>query len=309
MYLNHKTYYTLNQALKEEFGEKIIKLSIDGGFTCPNRDGTIAKRGCLFCSEKGSGDFTSCADSITEQMEQQISLLSNKWNNAKYIAYFQSFTNTYADVKELKKKYDEALAFPNVVGLAIATRPDCLSEEILDLLESYSKQTFLWIELGLQTIHEKSAVLLRRGYPLSTFDDAIKNLHERNIRTVVHMILNIPYETQQQMRETAIYLSKKTIWGLKIHMLYISSDSDLGRLYQQNPFPVFSREKYIDVVVDILCRISPNIVIHRLTGDGDKATLLAPYWIRDKRSILNGIDKKMRSEKLMQGLLEHQLCP
>ena len=309
MYLNHKTYYTLNQALKEEFGEKIIKLSIDGGFTCPNRDGTIAKRGCLFCSEKGSGDFTSCADSITEQMEQQISLLSNKWNNAKYIAYFQSFTNTYADVKELKKKYDEALAFPNVVGLAIATRPDCLSEEVLNLLESYSKQTFLWIELGLQTIHEKSAVLLRRGYPLSTFDDAIKNLHERNIRTVVHMILNIPYETQQQMRETAIYLSKKTIWGLKIHMLYISSDSDLGRLYQQNPFPVFSREKYIDVVVDILCRISPNIVIHRLTGDGDKATLLAPYWIRDKRSILNGIDKKMRSEKLMQGLLEHQLCP
>ena len=144
MYLNHKTYYTLNQALKEEFGEKIIKLSIDGGFTCPNRDGTIAKRGCLFCSEKGSGDFTSCADSITEQMEQQISLLSNKWNNAKYIAYFQSFTNTYANVKALKKKYDEALAFPNVVGLAIATRPDCLSKEILDLLESYSKQTFLW---------------------------------------------------------------------------------------------------------------------------------------------------------------------
>ena len=309
MYLNHKTYYTLNQALKEEFGEKIIKLSIDGGFTCPNRDGTIAKRGCLFCSEKGSGDFTSCADSITEQMEQQISLLSNKWNNAKYIAYFQSFTNTYADVKALKKKYDEALAFPNVVGLAIATRPDCLSEEVLDLLESYSKQTFLWIELGLQTIHEKSAVLLRRGYPLSTFDDAIKNLHERNIRTVVHMILNIPNETQQQMRETAVYLSKKKIWGLKIHMLYISSDSDLGKLYQQNTFPVFSREEYIDSVVDILCRISPNIVIHRLTGDGDKATLLAPHWIRDKRSVLNGIDKKMRSEKLLQGLLEHQLCP
>jgi len=212
-------------------------------------------------------------------------------------------------VKALKKKYDEALAFPNVVGLAIATRPDCLSEEVLDLLESYSKQTFLWIELGLQTIHEKSAVLLRRGYPLSTFDDAIKNLHERNIRTVVHMILNIPYETQQQMRETAIYLSKKTIWGLKIHMLYVSSDSDLGKLYQQNTFPVFSREEYIDSVVDILCRISPNIVIHRLTGDGDKATLLAPHWIRDKRSVLNGIDKKMRSEKLLQGLLEHQLCP
>lgn len=301
MYLNHKTYYTLNQALKEEFGEKIIKLSIDGGFTCPNRDGTIANRGCLFCSEKGAGDFTSCADSITEQMKQQISLLSSKWPNAKYIAYFQSFTNTYADIDTLRKKYDEALSFPNVVGLAIATRPDCLSTAVLELLEIYSQKTFVWIELGLQTIHEKSAMLLRRGYSLSVFDNAITKLHARKIRTVVHMILNLPYETRRQMRETAVYLSNKNIWGLKIHMLYISSDSDLGTLYQQNPFPIFSREDYIDTVVDILCHISPNVIIHRLTGDGDKSTLLAPHWIRDKRSVLNGIDKKMRAEKLLQG--------
>lgn len=301
-YLNHKAYYSLNQALKQEFQKKVIKLSIDGGFTCPNRDGTIARGGCIFCTDKGSGEFTSKGASITEQMQNQILLLSKKWSDAKYIAYFQNFTNTYAPVQRLRSLYDEALSFPNVVGLAIATRPDCLSGEVLNLLEEYSQKTFLWIELGLQTIHEKTAVFLRRGYPLSTFEYAVEQLHRRKIRTVAHMIVNLPFETKADTLATAVYLSKQNLWGLKIHMLYLSSESDLSRYYRNHPFPIMEKDDYIDSVVTILCHISPSIVLHRLTGDGEKETLITPNWIKDKRSVLNGIDKKMRREKLYQGI-------
>lgn len=303
--MNHsgrKLYYSLNEELKKEFQEKVIKLSIDGGFTCPNRDGTVAERGCIFCTDRGSGEFTFRDLSVTEQMKRQVVLLSQKWKNAKYIAYFQSFTNTYAPIETLKSLYDEALSFPNVVGLAIATRPDCLSDEVLDLLEEYSKKTYLWIELGLQTIHEKTAVFLRRGYPLSTFELAVEALHKRGIRTVAHMIANLPFETRQDVLATALYLSQKKLWGIKVHMLYISSASDLYHYYKKNPFPIMEREEYINAVVDILCHISPSTVIHRLTGDGDRETLIAPDWMKDKRSVLNGIDKKMRRENLYQGM-------
>ncbi len=300
--MDNKPYLTLNQALKAQFGQKIIKLSIDGGFTCPNRDGTVGTRGCIFCGERGSGEFTSSGNTITEQMNKQIHLLAEKWPKAKYIAYFQNFTNTYAPIETLQKLYDEALAFPNVVGLAIATRPDCLSEEVLNLLATYAEKTFLWVELGLQTIHEKTAVFLRRGYPLPMFDKAVTDLNTRNIRTVIHIIANLPFETKKELFETVKYLNDKNIWGLKLHMLYISSTSDLGTYYLSNPFPLMNREDYIDTVTELLCLLSPNIVIHRLTGDGDKKTLIAPNWIKDKRAVLNGIDKKMRREKLRQGI-------
>lgn len=300
-YWNNKAYYTLNQYLKERFHKKVIKLSLDGGFTCPNRDGTIGHRGCIFCGEEGAGEFTSDANSIHLQMKQQVDLLSEKWKNASYIAYFQSFTNTYAPANRLKSLYDEALSFPGTVGLAIATRPDCLSDEVLELLSSYHKKTFLWVELGLQTIHEETAAFLRRGYPLSVFEEALEKLQSLGIPTVSHIIVNLPSETRQDVLDTVTYLSHRGIWGLKIHILYISSDTDLYPYYLAHPFPLMEREEYIDTVADLLCHISPDIVIHRLTGDGDKKTLIAPNWIKDKRAVLNGIDRKMRTDGLYQG--------
>ena len=205
-------YFSLNNYLRRKFGSKVIKLSIDGGFSCPNRDGSIARGGCIFCSEEGSGEFSGDRNlSITQQMLDQTSLLSSKWPDSKYIAYFQSFTNTYDTVENLRKKYDEALAFPNVVGIAIATRPDCLSSEVLELLTEYNSRTFLWVELGLQTIHEKTADFIRRGYDLKTFDTAMKNLGSLKIKTVAHLILNLPDESFDGMRKSIDYVSDKGV--------------------------------------------------------------------------------------------------
>lgn len=298
---NEDLYFSLNSYLKNKFGSKVVKLSIDGGFSCPNRDGRIAYGGCIFCSEDGSGEFAGDRNiSITQQMNEQLTLLETKWPNSKYIAYFQNFTNTYDSVENLRKKYDEALSFPNVVGLAIATRPDCLNEDVLKLLQEYNSKTFLWIELGLQSIHEKTAEFIRRGYPLKTFDKAMENLNNRNIKTVAHLILNLPGESFENMRDSIEYVSHQGVWGVKLQMLNVLDFTDLAKTYLSDTFYLRSADEYIELVSNLLTYLPPNVVIHRITGDGKKENLIAPKWILNKRYVLNGIQKYMKENELYQ---------
>ncbi len=298
---NGDLYFSLNSYLKHKFECKVVKLSIDGGFNCPNRDGSIAYGGCIFCSENGSGEFAgSRILSITKQMNDQIALLETKWPNSKYIAYFQNFTNTYDSVENLRKKYDEALSFPNVVGLAIATRPDCLNEDILKLLQEYNSKTFLWVELGLQSIHEKTAEFIRRGYPLKTFDKAMESLNQKRIKTVAHLILNLPGENFEDMRNSIEYVSNHGIWGLKLQMLNVLHSTDLAKTYLSDSFYLRTADEYIELVSNLLTYLPPNVVIHRITGDGKKESLIAPKWILNKRYVLNGIQKYMRENELYQ---------
>ncbi len=298
---NGDLYFSLNSYLKNKFECKVVKLSIDGGFSCPNRDGTIAYGGCIFCSENGSGEFAGDKHlSITQQMNDQMALLETKWPNSKYIAYFQNFTNTYDSAENLRKKYDEALSFPNVVGLAIATRPDCLNEDILSLLQEYNSKTFLWVELGLQSIHEKTAEFIRRGYPLKTFDKAMENLNRRRIKTVAHLILNLPGESFDDMRNSIEYVSNHGIWGLKLQMLNVLHSTDLAKSYLSDSFYLRTADEYIELVSNLLTYLPPNVVIHRITGDGKKENLIAPKWILNKRYVLNGIQKYMKENELYQ---------
>ncbi len=297
-----KRYNTLNDELKREFGTKVMKLSIDGGFTCPNRDGKVGSRGCIFCGEEGSGEFAgSRLDPIRVQIENQKSLLSRKWNTDKLIIYFQNFTNTYAPVERLRKLYYEALSIEGVVGLAIATRPDCLENEVLDLLSEINERTYLWVELGLQTIHEKTARFIRRGYPLEVYDEAIEKLKSRNIKVVTHVILGLPNESREEILETVKYVGKTHTWGIKLHSLYIQRDTDLYRYYLKNPFPIMSKDEYVSLVVDGLTLLPPNMVIHRLTGDGKRELLFEPKWTLDKLSVLSSIDRELKIRNTQQG--------
>ncbi|MGL6173352.1 MAG: TIGR01212 family radical SAM protein [Cellulosilyticaceae bacterium] len=301
--MSNNRFYTLNKFLRDRHGEKVMKLSIDGGFTCPNRDGKISKGGCIFCSTHGSGDFAGSRNqSITEQMHYNINLLSKKWPNInKYIAYFQSYSNTYAPVEELKQKYEEALSFDGVVGISIGTRADCLDESILAYLEDLNKRTHLWVELGLQSIHEKSSQFMNRGHNLKTFTDAVYALHERGIEVVAHIILGLPSETSEDILETARYLSMLPLQGVKIHMLHILDNSPLGKLYIEKPFSLLTQEEYIVLVGEILKILPPHFVIHRLTGDGDKQHLLAPIWTTHKTNVLNNMNKYLRENNIYQG--------
>lgn len=300
--VNGKRYNTLNNELQRIFGRKIMKISLDGGFTCPNRDGTLGTKGCIFCSEEGSGEFAgSKFISIKEQAEDQKRLLSNKWKTDKYIAYFQNFTNTYSSIDKLKELYNEALTIEGVDGLAIATRPDCISDEVLDFLDELNKTTFLWIELGLQSIHEKSAHFIRRGYPLSIYEDTIRRLKERNIKVVTHLIIGLPYETKEDMKESVKYMAKTNIWGIKLHSLYIQKGTDLYDYYIKNPFPILTKEDYVEIIVDSLELLPNNMVVHRVTGDGKKQLLYEPKWSADKLSVLGSIDKELKNRNSYQG--------
>lgn len=297
-----KRYHTLNYELKKTFGQKVAKLSLDGGFTCPNRDGTLGNRGCIFCGEEGSGEFAGSRDlSIKEQIDEQKKLLSKKWDTDKYIAYFQNFTNTYSTCEDLKSKYYEALSQEGIVGLAIATRPDCLPEDVLNLLEELNQNTYLWVELGLQTIHEKTARFIRRGYPLETYDKAVEELKKRNIKVVTHLIFGLPGENKEDIIESVKYVSNTETWGVKFHLLYIQKDTDLYYYYLKNPFPILSREEYISLVVDALEYLPPHMVVHRLTGDGKKELLYEPRWSLDKLRVLSGIDKELKMRNSYQG--------
>jgi len=286
-------YYTINDYLRSKFGCKVIKLSLDAGFTCPNRDGNKGIGGCIFCSASGSGDTAS-------DIPGQIKLLSKKWTTQKYIAYFQSHTNTYAPVRELERKFHAALQHPGVVGLAVATRPDCLGEDVLDLLDELNQKTFLWVELGLQTVHDETADRLNRCYPFADFDSAMKNVSRRNIRTVVHLIFGLPGETKEQMLDSVKRVCNYNPFGIKIHLLNVIAGSAMETLYPGYT-PFADIDEYVNLVSDALEIIPPEITIHRLTADAPRELLIAPEWSYQKRTILNNIYKEMKRRKSVQG--------
>ena len=297
-----KRYYSFDSFLKNYFGEKIYKVSLDGGFTCPNRDGTLGTGGCIFCSEGGSGDFASSAAlSVADQITAGIEMVSRKIENGKYIAYFQARTNTYAPLEVLKSKYEEVLKIDNVIGLFIATRCDAITDETLDYLEELNKRTYLTIELGLQTIHEKTSKLINRGHTLEEFDSMVKKLRDRNIDVVVHIINGLPYETEDMMLDTVKHLNTLDIQGIKIHMLNIVKDTPLETLYNKEHFHILSKEEYIDIVIKQLELLDPKIVIHRITSDPDVSTLVEPTWLIKKFCLLNDIDKEMVRRDTYQG--------
>ncbi|OON97262.1 MAG: TIGR01212 family radical SAM protein [Epulopiscium sp. Nele67-Bin005] len=299
--MSNTNFYTLNNFLRNRHGEKVMKLSIDGGFTCPNRDGTIGFGGCIFCNDNGSGTANS-ALSITSQMEEQILSLSTKWGNInKYIAYFQSYSNTYASVNSLKLKYETALSYKNIVGLAIGTRPDCLSPEIITYLSELNSKTHLWVELGLQTIHNETANFINRGYDLDCFTNAVYELSSKNIEVVAHIILGLPNETREDMLQTARFIANLPLQGVKIHMLHIVNNSPLAKLYEKNPFSLLSQEEYIELVSQILQILPKNFVIHRVTGDGEREHLVAPLWTLRKKHVLNEFNNYLRVNNIYQG--------
>lgn len=285
-------YYSFNQYLKDTFGCKVYKISINAGFTCPNRDGTLGTRGCIFCSRGGSGDFAESSSlSVTEQIESGKQRISKKIKSGKYIAYFQAFTNTYAPVEVLAEKYCEAINHPDIVGISIATRPDCLGEEVLTLLSEINKIKPVFVELGLQTIHEKTAEYIRRGYPLSVYDNAIKALKKAGINTVVHLIIGLPNESREEMLESVEYACKSGADGIKLQLLHILKGTDLADDYLSGKFETLSMEEYLSIIKDCVEIIPKNVVIHRLTGDGPKKDLIAPLWSADKKSVLNALNK------------------
>lgn len=287
-------YYSLNQYLKDTFGEKVYKVAIDGGFTCPNRDGTIDTKGCIFCSGMGSGDFAeSRLDSITEQIEKGKKRLEGKIYNGKYIAYFQAFTNTYAPVEILRRKYMEAVEHPDVVAISVATRPDCLSNEVIALLKEINALKPVWVELGLQTIHEHTAEYIRRGYFLSVYDDAVCRLKEIDVDIIVHVILGLPGESREEMLETVRYVGDSGVNGIKLQLLHVIKGTDLEKEYHSGVFDVMSMDEYTSLVADCIAILPERIVIHRMTGDGDKKTLVAPLWSGDKKRVLNQLNKKI----------------
>ncbi len=300
--LDNKRYHTLNYFYHHTFDSKVFKISLNGGFSCPNLDGTKGYGGCIYCSKSGSGDFAgNRQDSIQKQWQQGLEMMHKKWPEGKLIAYFQARTNTYAKVEELKEKFEPVLKYPNVIGLAIATRPDAITDECLDYLEDLSKRTYLMVELGLQTIHETTSKLINRCHTTKEFDEMVKKLRARNINVIVHIINGLPYETKEMMLETIIHINQLDIQGVKIHMLHIVKDTPLATMYQKNPFHVLSQEEYVDIVIDQLELLRPEIVIHRITGDPVKEDLIAPTWLLKKFCVLNEIDKEMVKRETYQG--------
>ena len=295
---------SLNEYLRDTFGCKVYKVSINGGFTCPNRDGTLDTRGCIFCSGYGSGDFAEDASlSVTEQIERgkkRIEAKMPKKINAatgvtsnKYIAYFQAFTNTYAPVERLRALFTEAINHPDIVAVSIGTRPDCLPENVLVLLSELNQIKPIWIELGLQTIDEKSADYIRRGYSLPVYDKAVEELNSRNIDVITHVILGLPGETRENMLETVRYVGKSGVQGIKLQLLHVIKGTDLEKDYNMGLFKCMTMEEYVDLIYDCISVLPKDIVIHRMTGDGAKKTLVAPLWSADKKRVLNALNKRL----------------
>lgn len=301
--LDNKRYHTLNYFYKNKFGIKVFKVSLNGGFSCPNLDGRIGYGGCIYCSKSGSGEFGGDKeDSLEEQFLKMKEVVNKKHIPCKYIGYFQARTNTYASLDVLKEKYECILKQDDVIGLNIATRCDAISDDCLDYLEELSKRTFLTIELGLQTIHEKTSVLINRCHSLQQFEDMVIKLRKRNINVCVHIINGLPYETEEMMLDTVRYLNKLDIQGIKIHMLYIIKDTVIDTMYKKEKFKILSKEEYIDIVIKQLELLRPEIVINRITSDPDKETLVEPRWLVDKCQLLNDIDKEMKRRNTYQGI-------
>lgn len=301
-----KRYHSMDYDLKQTYGEKVYKITLNGKMTCPNRDGTIGKGGCIFCSAQGSGDFAGSADmTITEQLAAGKQELRQKRPVHSYIAYFQAFTNTYAPVAYLEQIYMEAIRDPEVKILSIATRPDCLGDDVLELLGRINQIKPVWIELGLQTIHPQTASFIRRGYDLPVFERAVKELRARKITVIVHTILCLPGETREMMFETLDYLNHAGIQGIKLQLLHILKGTDLANEYQKQPFWSPSMEEYIELLADCIARLNPAITIHRLTGDGPKDLLIAPLWTSNKRTVLNTLHSHLKKADIWQGKEYH----
>lgn len=287
-------YLSFNKYLKDKFGQKVYKISLDGGFTCPNRDGKTGTRGCIFCSKGGSGDFAESREmSITEQIESGKKKVEKKIKSGKYIAYFQAFTNTYAPVEMLRQKYEEAINHPDIVALSIATRPDCLGDDVLRLLDEMNKIKPVFVELGLQTIHQKSAKYIRRGYDLSVYNKAVRDLKKIGVNVVVHVILGLPNESENDMLETVKYVCESGANGIKLQLLHVIDGTDLAKDYEKGLFKTLEFDEYVNLIVKCVKIIPKDIVIHRLTGDGAKKDLIAPLWSADKKRVLNAINKAL----------------
>ncbi len=294
-------YYSLNEYLKSTFGEKVYKISLNGGMTCPNRDGTIDTRGCIFCSRGGSGEFAASAIlDIKNQIEQAKQRIKAKTDCRKFIAYFQPFTNTYASVEYLEKIFTQAIEGDEIVALSIATRPDCLGDDVLALLDRLNRIKPIWVELGLQTIHKQTSDYIRRGYELEVYDTAVRNLHSIGINVITHIILGLPNESREMMLETVKYVGERTD-GVKLQLLHILKDTDLLDEYKAGKFKVLTLEEYIDILCDCIEILPQNVVIHRITGDGDKKLLVAPLWSADKKNVLNSINRIFSQRNITQG--------
>ena len=299
---DQKRYYSLDYYLKQTYGEKLYKIALDGGMTCPNRDGTLGARGCIFCSAGGSGDFAGDRrTSITEQIEAGKAQSIRKHNGSSYIAYFQAYTNTYAPVSYLRSVFTEAINHPDIRILSIATRPDCLNDDVLALLAELNKKKPVWVELGLQTIHEETAQFIRRGYKLPVFEDALRKLRKIGITVIVHTILCLPGESREMMLDTIRYLNTQDIQGIKLQLLHILKHTDLADYYEKHPFHLPSREEYYELLGMCICNLRPDIVIHRLTGDGPRKLLVAPLWTGNKRQVLNGMQRYFKEQNIWQG--------
>lgn len=295
-------YYNLSYFLKQKFGQKVYKIAIDAGFSCPNRDGKLGTDGCIFCSPSGSGDFAGSRDkSVRQQICEGIEYFSKRYSFNKFIAYFQAYTSTYGSPEFLREQYRHALEFDEVAAIAIATRPDCLEPEVLEVLRETSEKKYLWVELGLQTMHEKTATLIRRGYELECFENAVKKLNDLNIDIVCHIILGLPFETHENILETVRYISHMKIAGVKFQLLHVLEGTYLAEMYKNKEFELLSKDDYISLVTDCLEILSPDIVVHRLTGDGPKDKLLGPKWSEDKIGVLKGIERELVLRNSRQG--------
>ena len=290
-------YYSLNQYLQDTFGCKVYKIAVNAGFTCPNRDGMLDTGGCIFCSAGGSGDFAESPElSITEQIDAGKNRVADKIKTGKYIAYFQAYTNTYGPLEKLQKVFTEAINHPDIVAISVATRPDCLGDDVLDLLTELHQIKPVWVELGLQTIHEKTANYIRRGYALSVYDEAVKKLRKRGFEVITHVILGLPGESKEEMMETVQYVCDNGCTGIKLQLLHVLKGTDLAKDYYEGKFEVMGEEEYLDLIVELLQIIPKNIVIHRLTSDGAKKDLIAPMWSANKKHVLNRLQKKLLEE-------------
>ena len=294
-------YHSFHDEMQRLFGCKVYKLALSGGMTCPNRDGTLDTRGCIFCSAGGSGEFAASGGGVAEQIERAKALVASKAKNARYIAYFQSYTNTYAPVERLRGLFEQALATPDVVALSVATRPDCLPPDVIALLAELNRRKPVWVELGLQTVHEKTAAFLRRGYALPCFDAAVRTLKENGLEVVVHLILGLPGETKEQMLRSVDHVAHSGADGVKLQLLHVLRGTDLAALYEQGAFDTLKEEEYIALVAECLEHLPPDMTVNRLTGDGAKKDLIAPLWSADKKQVLNRLNRYLDEHDVKQG--------
>lgn len=296
-----KRYNSINYFLRNKFGEKVFKISLDAGFTCPNRDGKLSKGGCIFCSERGSGDFTGASKDLVKQFHEGVELMRRKWKTGKFIAYFQAYTNTYAPVNELREKYNSIIGFEGVCGIAIATRPDCLSDEVIELLKEINDKTYLWLELGLQTSNKETAILINRGYENEVYLTAAEKLNKAGIDFVTHIIFGLPKETKKDMLDTVKFVIASRPWGIKFHLLHLMKDTKMVELYNRGELKFLEQEEYVELLIDALEIIPENEVIHRLTGDSPRNLLIGPEWSLKKWEVLNAIDKRLIERETWQG--------